>query len=47
MYTETEAIDLAVKSIRAAIMRDSASGDNIDVLVIDKNGIKETTKNVN
>ena len=44
---EAEAIDLAVKSIRAAIMRDSASGDNIDVLVIDKNGIKETTKNIN
>jgi len=42
--TETEAIDLAVKSIRAAIMRDSASGDNIDVLVIDKNGTKETTE---
>ncbi len=44
---EAEATDLAVKSIRAAIMRDSASGDNIDVLVIDKNGTKETTKNVN
>ncbi len=44
---EAEATDLAVKSIRAAIMRDSASGDNIDVLVIDKNGVKETTKNVN
>jgi len=44
---EAEATDLAVKSVRAAIMRDSASGDNIDVLVIDKNGIKETTKNVN
>jgi len=44
---EAEATDLAVKSIRAAIMRDSASGDNIDVLVIDKNGIKETTKNTN
>jgi proteasome beta subunit len=44
---EADATDLAVKSIRAAIMRDSASGDNIDVLVIDKNGIKETTKNVN
>ena len=44
---EAEATDLAVKSIRAAIMRDSASGDNRDVLVIDKNGIKETTKNVN
>jgi len=44
---EAEATDLAEKSIRAAIMRDSASGDNIDVLVIDKNGIKETTKNIN
>ena len=44
---EAEANDLAVKSIRAAIMRDSASGDNIDVLVIDKNGTKETTKNIN
>ena len=44
---EAEATDLAVKSIRAAIMRDSASGDNIDVLVIDKNGTKETTKNIN
>ena len=44
---EADATDLAVKSIRAAIMRDSASGDNIDVLVIDKNGIKETTKNIN
>jgi len=44
---EAEATDLAVKSVRAAIMRDSASGDNIDVLVIDKNGIKETTKSIN
>lgn len=44
---EADATDLAVKSVRAAIMRDSASGDNIDVLVIDKNGIKETTKSIN
>jgi proteasome beta subunit len=44
---EAEATDLAVKSIRAAIMRDSASGDNIDVLVIDKNGTKETTQSIN
>ena len=44
---EAEATDLAVKSVRAAIMRDSGSGDNIDVLVIDKNGIKETTKSIN
>jgi len=45
--TEVQAVDLAVKSVRAASMRDSASGDNIDVLVIDKNGIKETTKSIN
>ena len=45
--TETEAIDLAVKSIRAAIMRDSASGDNIDVLVINKEGVKETAEKIN
>ena len=44
---EADATDLAVKSVRAAIMRDSASGDNIDVLVINKDGIKETTKNIN
>ena len=44
---EADATDLAVKSVRAAIMRDSASGDNIDVLVIDKNGTKETTQSIN
>ena len=43
---EAEAIDLAVKSIRAASMRDSASGDNIDVLVINKNGTKETSEKI-
>ena len=44
---EAEATDLAVKSIRAAIMRDSASGDNIDVLVINKEGVKETAEKIN
>ena len=43
---EVEAIDLAVKSIRAASMRDSASGDNIDVLVINKNGTKEISEKI-
>jgi proteasome beta subunit len=43
---EAEATDLAVKSIRAASMRDSASGDNIDVLVINKDGIKETAEKI-
>lgn len=44
--TEAQAIDLAVKSVRAASMRDSASGDNIDVLVLNKDGAKETTENI-
>ena len=45
--TEDQAVDLAVKSVRAASMRDSASGDNIDVLVMNKDGAKETTENIN
>jgi proteasome beta subunit len=43
---EVDAVDLAVKSIRAASMRDSASGDNIDVLIINKDGIKENTEKI-
>ncbi len=45
--TEQEAVDLAVKSIRAATMRDSFSGDGIDVLVINKEGTKEFTEKAN
>ncbi|MCA2003991.1 MAG: proteasome subunit beta, partial [Candidatus Nitrosotenuis sp.] len=41
---EKEATDLAIKSIRAATMRDSFSGDGIDVLVITKEGTKEFTE---
>ena len=44
--TEAQAVELAVKSVRAASMRDSASGDNIDVLVVNKDGAKETTENI-
>jgi len=44
---EIDAINLAVKSIRSAINRDSASGEGIDVLVINKDGIKETTEKSN
>ena len=44
---EAQAVELAVKSVRAASMRDSASGDNIDVLVMNKDGAKETTENIN
>jgi len=42
--TEKEATDLVVKSIRAAVLRDTASGDGIDVLVIDKKGCREFTE---
>jgi len=45
-FTEAQAVELAVKSVRAASMRDSASGDNIDVLVITKNGVKETAEKI-
>jgi proteasome beta subunit len=41
---EKEAVTLAVKSIRSAIMRDTASGDGIDVLVVDKSGCREFTE---
>lgn len=44
--SETEAVDLAVKSIRSATMRDSFSGDGIDILVIDKDGARESTRAV-
>lgn len=41
---EKDAVALAVKSIKSAIMRDAASGDGIDVLVVDKNGSRESTE---
>jgi len=40
--TEDEAVDLAVKAVRAAAMRDSFSGDGINVTVITSDGIKKT-----
>jgi proteasome beta subunit len=41
---EKEATELAIKSVKAATMRDSFSGDGIDVLVITKDGTKEFTE---
>ena len=43
---EKEAVELAVKSVKAATMRDSFSGDGIDVLVINKSGSREFTENL-
>ena len=44
---EQEAKELAVKSIRSASLRDSFSGDGIDILIIDKNTSKTTTEKIN
>ena len=38
-----EAVKLAVKAVTAATMRDSFSGDGIDVMVIDKDGASSET----
>ncbi|GBC74487.1 MULTISPECIES: hypothetical protein [Candidatus Nitrosocaldus] len=38
---EQEARDLTLKAIRAAVARDAASGDGVDMLIITKNGCKE------
>lgn len=44
---EQEAVELAKKAVKSATMRDSFSGDGIDILVINKNQIKEFTEKVN
>lgn len=42
---EQTAVDLAIKSIESATLRDSFSGDGIDILIIDKERSREMTKN--
>jgi len=44
--TKDEAIDLAKKAVRAAALRDSASGDGLDVLVITNQGTEEFTDKI-
>ena len=39
--TQKDARDLLVSSIKAAIARDAMSGNGIDILTVDKTGIKE------
>jgi len=41
-----EAVDLAKRAVRSAALRDSASGDGLDVLVITKNGTEEFTEDI-
>lgn len=45
--SEKEAIELAKKAVKSATMRDSFSGDGIDVLVINNEGIKEFSEKLN
>ena len=44
--TEDEAVELAKKAVRSATMRDSFSGDGIDVMIITKEGVKEYSENL-
>jgi len=44
--TQKEARDLAVSAIKAAIQRDALSGNGIDILTIDKTGIREEGVNL-
>ncbi len=44
--TKDEAIDLAKRAVRSAILRDSASGDGLDILVITKDGTEEFTADI-
>jgi len=44
---EKDAVELATKAVRSATMRDSFSGDGIDILVVNKDGMQEFTEKVN
>ena len=44
--TKDEAIDLAKRAVRSAALRDSASGDGLDVLVITKDDTEEFTEDI-
>ena len=44
--TKDDAINLAKHAVRAAALRDSASGDGLDVLVITKDGTEEFTESI-
>jgi len=44
--TKDDAISLAKHAVRSAALRDSASGDGLDVLVITKDGTEEFTEEI-
>lgn len=45
--TEKDAIELAKKAVKSATLRDSFSGDGIDILVINSQGSKEFSEKLN
>lgn len=45
--TAEQGVDLAVRAINVALQRDSASGEGVDVVVIDKKGIRKIQKLLN
>ena len=44
---DKDAIELSTKAVRSATMRDSFSGDGIDILVVNKDGVQEFTQKIN
>jgi len=44
--SKDDAINLAKRAVRAAALRDSASGDGLDILVITKEGTEEFTESI-
>ncbi len=44
--SKDEAVDLAKRAVRSAALRDSASGDGLDVLVITNDGTEEFTEEI-
>lgn len=45
--TEEEGIKLAYRAVNTALQRDSASGEGVDVMIINKDGIKRAKKLIN
>ena len=44
--SESEAVELAKKAVRSASLRDSASGDGVDIMIITDSGITESTEKI-
>jgi proteasome beta subunit len=42
--TIEEALPLVVRSLKAAMRRDVATGDNIDIVIVDSKGFKELSE---